>query len=327
MRRVLHFVILISLLLTCAAHLLPAQQTLADADWFEREIGDGVVWRYYLFDNLYGKRQSVIYIKVNLANPNASVEFPYLASARQVTSAMIPSQFPNSIAGINGTYFNTSTGGHLTYLRINGTEIPPGGALFSPWGYEGAIALDSSDKTSIIRMPSEGWVKNTTHPDILACGPLLIINGAIPTDSFNALGAHCTARHPRSAVGVTSDNHLILLTVDGRTELADGMTCEELAKVMNELGCPNALNLDGGGSTTLWGKGELYNGVLNFPSDNGVYDHLGERACSNAIAVQSTAPKTKTWDARLTSKSYKKIMECGEKQTVAITYQNIGTAG
>jgi len=327
MNRVIYFALLVSLILACATHFLPAQQTLADADWFEREIGDGIIWRYYLFDNLYGKKQSVSYIKINLANPNVSVKFPYLANSRQLTSSMIPSQFPNAIAGINGTYFNTSAGGHVTYLRINGTEIPPGGALFSPWGYEGAIALDTSDNTSIIPKPSGGWSKNTTHPDIMACGPLLIINGAIPYDNFNTIGSHCTGRHPRSAVGVSSDNYLILLTVDGRTELADGMTCEELARVMDELGCFNALNLDGGGSTTLWGKGEPYNGVLNFPSDNSTYDHQGERACSNAIAVQSIAPKPKTWDARLISKSYKTSMECGEKQTVVFTYQNIGTAG
>ncbi|MBN1900817.1 phosphodiester glycosidase family protein [Candidatus Sumerlaeota bacterium] len=303
-----------------------AQQTLADADWFERELGDGVVWRYYLFDNLYGARQSVSYIDVDLSNPNVSVEFPYLANSRQKISSMIPSQFPDALAGINGTYFDTSVGGHLTYLRINSIVIPPGGALFSPWGYEGALALDASENASIQQIPSGGWVNDTTHPDILACGPLVIVGGVIPSAYLTSIGSHCTSRHPRSAVGITSNYHLILLTVDGRTEMADGMTCEELGQAMQELGCPNALNLDGGGSTTLWGEGELYNGVLNYPSDNGMYDHAGERACSNAIAIESAAPSPKTWDARLMSKTYSPIMDSGSKQTVTLVYDNIGTA-
>jgi len=318
------FLILFILIFTSA--LLPAQQNLNDADWFEREIGSGVVWRYYLFDNMFGSKQSISYIDVVLNNPNVSVEFPYLATGRQLTSSMIPSQFPNSVAGINGTYFNTSTGGHLTYLRINGTEIPPGGALFPKWGYEGAIALDSAKTESIIQMPTGGWVNDTSHPNIMACGPLLIINGVIPSEHLTSIGSHSTARNPRSAVGITSNNHLILLTVDGRTELASGMTCEELAIVMQQLGCLDSLNLDGGGSTTLWGAGELYNGVLNYPSDNGLYDHQGERACSNAIAIRSTAPRLKIYDARLTKKTYSVIMECNALQTVTLAYDNIGTA-
>lgn len=322
------FVFWIATLALAVLAPLPAagQQTLADADWFERELADGVVWRYYLFDDLFGSKQSVSYTDVDLTNPNVSVQFPYLAAARERPSSMIPSQFPDAMAGINGTYFDTSTGGHLTYLRIHGAEIPPGGSLFSPWGYEGALALDASDNASIESIPAGGWSNNLTHPDILACGPLLIVDGVIPSAYLASIGSHCTSRHPRSAVGITLEDHLILLTADGRTEMADGMTCEELAQVMEELGCPDALNLDGGGSTTLWGAGELYHGVLNYPSDNGAYDHEGERACSNAIAIESIAPARPLWDARLIGKQFSPMMDSGAQQTVALVYDNIGTA-
>ncbi len=305
---------------------IPAEQTLADADWFERELGSGVVWRHYLFDDLFNSMQSVSYIEIDLTNPAVSVEIPYLAASRQKISSMIPSQFPEAVAGINGTYFDTTTGGHRTYLRIDGTEIPPGSSLFPEWGYEGALALDALETSSMEEMPTGGWSNNTTHPDIIACGPLLIIDGTIPTAHLESIGSHCTARHPRSAIGITSDNHLILLTVDGRTEMASGMTCQELAEVMQQLGCTDALNMDGGGSTTLWGDGELYSGILNYPSDNGLYDHEGERSCSNAIAVESTAPSLTTWDARLTSKIFSPMMESDSQQTVTLTYDNIGTA-
>lgn len=304
----------------------PAQQTLADADWFERELGAGVVWRYYLFDSLYGSKQSVSYIEVDLANPAVDIEFPYLASTRQRTSTMAPAQFPQAVGAVNGTYFDTEgTGGHRTYLRVDGTVIPPGGTLFSPWGYEGALALTASGTASMPQMPTGGWVNDVTHPSIMACGPLVVIGGVIPSAALTAIGSHCTGRNPRSAVGLTPDNRLMLVTVDGRTDLAAGMTCEELGQLMDELGCDEALNLDGGGSTTLWGAGEPYNGVLNYPSDNGQYDHEGERACSNAIAITSTPPNPKTWDARLTGKAFTGFVDNGASQTVTLNYQNIGT--
>ena len=301
-------------------------QNLAEADWFERELGAGVAWRHYLFDDLFGSTQSVSYVEVDLGNPDVSVGFPYLASARQRVSSMIPSQVVEPVAGINGTYFDTSVGGHRTYLRVGGTEIPPGSELFSPWGYEGALALDVSGGPAVEEMPAGGWAYDTAHPDIMGCGPLLIVVGVIPSAHFGSIGSHCTSRHPRSAVGVTPDDRLILLTVDGRTELAAGMTCQELAEVMWELGCMDALNLDGGGSTTLWGEGEPYNGVLNFPSDNGFYDRAGERSCSNAIAVESTPPSPREWDGRVTGKVFSPIMDPGALQTVRLVYVNIGTA-
>lgn len=304
---------------------LPAQQTLADADWFVRQLGDGVVWKHYLFDDLFGSKQAISYVDADLSNPNVSVTFPYLAAARQKTSVMVPAQFPASVAGANGTYFDTTTGGHRTYLRVGGTVIPPGSDLFSPWGYEGALALDASDNASIEGIPAGGWANDATHPDIFACGPLVIVDGDVPSVYLNAIGAHCTARHPRTAVGITPANHLILLVVDGRTDMSGGMTCVELGETLKQLGCADALNLDGGGSSTLWGAGELFNGVLNFPSDNGVFDHEGERSCSNAIAVQSIAAAPVQWDARLTVKNFLPLVPTGTQQTVTLAYENIGT--
>src|SRR5688572_17388554 len=113
------FMRLLFLLLLASACTPPAQaqQTLADADWFERQLGSGVVWRHYLFDDLYGEKQSVSYIDADLNNPNVVISFPYLAASRQRISTMVPAQVTTAVAAINGTYFATSgPGGHLTYL-------------------------------------------------------------------------------------------------------------------------------------------------------------------------------------------------------------------
>lgn len=64
---------------------------------------------------------------------------------------------------------------------------------------------------------------------------------------------------------------------------AHGMAIAELSEVMLALGCIQAMNLDGGGSSTAWVKNH---GVVNYPSDNKQFDHNGERRVANAIVIQ-----------------------------------------
>jgi hypothetical protein len=264
---------------------------------------------------------------VDLNTPGISVKFPYLASSRALTSTMITSQYPAATGGINGTYFDTSTGGggHETYLRVNNVVIPQVTPSKGAWSWNGGIAITPGGAVSVIPMPAGGWATNTTHQDIMANGPQLIITNVIPSATFTTIGSHCTSRNPRTAAGVTADNRLILLTADGRTDQADGMTCDEIALTMQQLGCIDALNLDGGGSSTLWGRGEPFNGVINYPSDNGIYDHSGERSGSNAVAVIALTTGSLEYDARVTGVSYSGTMTVGNTQTATITYQNIGT--
>jgi exopolysaccharide biosynthesis protein len=84
-------------------------------------------------------------------------------------------------------------------------------------------------------------------------------------------------RNPRTAVGVTATGGIILLVVDGRSSASVGLTLYQLGKEMKALGAVNAVNLDGGGSATMWIKGM---GVVNHPTDS-----TGERPVSNAIVI------------------------------------------
>jgi exopolysaccharide biosynthesis protein len=114
---------------------------------------------------------------------------------------------------------------------------------------------------------------------ILGGGPQLVGNGKSTTASETAGYAtdFYQQRHPRTAIGWRKDGTLILVTVDGRQpQRSVGMTIEELAGLMLELGCVEALNMDGGGSTTMVVKDR----VVNSPSDL-----LGERAVSDALLV------------------------------------------
>ena len=110
--------------------------------------------------------------------------------------------------------------------------------------------------------------------DALAGNPTLLENGKITA-------YHCDVpfckRQPRTGVGVMPDGKLLLVTVDGRMpKYSVGMNLVEFARLFKQLGATSALNLDGGGSTTMFLKGK----VMNRPSDSG-----GERLVSSALLV------------------------------------------
>jgi hypothetical protein len=109
-------------------------------------------------------------------------------------------------------------------------------------------------------------------------GPVLIENSKkIPVrtgESESYEFSSMLERHPRSAIG-WNQTHFLLVEVDGRQEnLSVGMTLPELSDWMLKLGCENALNLDGGGSATVWYVGQ----VRNSPCDG------RERPVANSLA-------------------------------------------
>jgi exopolysaccharide biosynthesis protein len=99
-------------------------------------------------------------------------------------------------------------------------------------------------------------------------GPMIIRNGkAMEWSGF-------LLRHPRTALGWNADQ-IFLVEVDGRQSQSVGMTFPELADYLVKLGCQNAMNLDGGGSATMWALGQ----VMNSPSEG------QERPGANALVV------------------------------------------
>lgn len=120
--------------------------------------------------------------------------------------------------------------------------------------------------------------------EAVAGWPVIVQDGeALPLNNGDNL---VSGRHPRTAVGF-NDEYIFIVTVDGRQNgWSNGMTLRELAAFMVELGATEALNLDGGGSTTmvLRPPGEVQSVVANRPSDG------HERSVANALFVVSTAP-------------------------------------
>ncbi|MDB5223682.1 MAG: hypothetical protein JWN83_2349 [Chitinophagaceae bacterium] len=85
-------------------------------------------------------------------------------------------------------------------------------------------------------------------------GPVLLQNGEIKITNNEErmfVGKAINDKHPRTAIGYTKDNKLIILVVEGRNANAHGATLTQEAQIFKDLGCIEALNLDGGGSSCL----------------------------------------------------------------------------
>jgi len=131
--------------------------------------------------------------------------------------------------------------------------------------------------------------------DLLQAGPLLVRGGeptrfgdGLDPEGFSAGAAQFDSdigdgRHPRAALAVTGDGRLLALACDGRARDDAGLTLAELAELLAELGAVDAMNLDGGGSTSLVCGGTL----RNVPRSAFETPVPGGRAISTAIVFSS----------------------------------------
>jgi hypothetical protein len=125
--------------------------------------------------------------------------------------------------------------------------------------------------------------------DLLQAGPLLVCDGEVAYDPVaDEEGFHAAAhqfdpdptdgRHPRAALGL-ADGRIIAVACDGRSRHDAGLTLLELARLMAGLGCREAINLDGGGSTALISGGQLQ----NFPRGDFEVPEPGGRPIATAL--------------------------------------------
>lgn len=127
------------------------------------------------------------------------------------------------------------------------------------------------------------WKMNTA----IGGGPVLVQEGAVfITNKEEQLYAfENDDRHPRTAIGYTRNHRLVILVIQGRSPgIAEGATLEEEARILVELGCVEAINLDGGGSSCM-----LVNGKETIvPADGGK-----ERPVASVFMVTKKQPKKK----------------------------------
>ena len=142
-------------------------------------------------------------------------------------------------------------------------------------GKEGIVILGSYIENPVT---SNAKMAFTNVEDIVGGVPQLIKDGKIDItwQEEKTTKSFVETRHPRTAVAKLKDGKFLMITVDGRSESSGGISLSDLAAYLLELGATDAMNLDGGGSTTMFLDGK----VVNHPSDK-----EGERKVSDAIIV------------------------------------------
>ncbi len=256
--------------------------------WETTDLGNGLMGQHYQFTNkeLFRANQNIHILKSNRKTcrdrRRSVVAFVSDGDSLELTSVL--AQQNKALAAINGSFFDTKKGGAVDFIRIDNqildTTIHNGKRLAE---HQMSALVIKNNKIWIEKARDSldfRWETRIDAPNVMVTGPLLIWDGKRYPLSKSAFNDN---RHPRSCACLTNKNTLILLTADGRTPEAQGLNLHELTTLMLELGCKTAVNLDGGGSTTLYLADK---GVINMPCDNKKFDHEGERKVSNILILK-----------------------------------------
>lgn len=261
-------------------HVLQAQiPDFEKTTWKKEKIKKGLIWKYS-HTRFFDSPQNINILDVNLRR--RSVSLVYHPGENIPTSKMATEA--NALAAINAGFFDMKNGGSVTFIKVDGKILDTDSVKWKKTETRnGALVIRKDGSFKIEQATTNGsYIQNTTFDDVLVTGPILVQGGnalQLPSVPF------VTLRHPRSCLCIDDRNNVSLITVDGRSEQAAGMSLTELTQLALSLHCNDAINLDGGGSTTLWIRGEGESGVVNMPSDNKKFDHGGERNVSNIIVV------------------------------------------
>jgi len=178
---------------------------------------------------------------------------------------------------INGSFFMAGPRPN-TFVKDDGVQEgrTPAFILYS---VDGLVTVRNGHKVSIFPCDTSSYAAATKHcQEALATGPVLVRDGRPAQDTWIEMFYE---RHPRSIIGTTRNGWVYYVVVDGRSRgNAAGASIPEAAEISLMLGLHDSINLDGGGSSTLWEKSQ---GVISHPSDNRKFDHYGQRKVPNII--------------------------------------------
>lgn len=255
---------------------------VVNAEWNLDTLSSGVILKQLSVTNnqLFNSNQHISILEMDPQQAKLSFN---IAAGKQLTKTSELCKNNQAFAAINGTFFFMKSGISTDYIRINHANIaqnvPKDGKRKS---YKnGLVAIDSSKFEIVLPDDNLNFEDQLPHPCIMTAGPMLLYD-------YNQLSyiqnSFTLSRHNRTAVASMPDGKIIWVVVDGRFKQAAGMTLKELGDMMRWLGAEDALNLDGGGSSTLFINLPNY-GIINYPSDNGLFDKNGERKVANALLL------------------------------------------
>lgn len=245
-----------------------------------------------------------VYATIDLRDTNLKLRAAGSNSRRETTRETYDRH--NAILAINGGYFSATRSESL--LITDGEVIAPGpdrvtrGAFGIVRGEPEVVwpfVIDSI--ATVFQLPSpsdiDGKQRDLTRmgkpwrpSQAVGGGPVIIKNGKIFDASVQErFGASHLLRHPRTAIGYTNKHTLVMMVVDGRQSFSAGVTILELAELMHGVGCYEAVNLDGGGSSAMVAADEVVNIPVDIPGGN----RHSLRRNASALVLTEEIPKPK----------------------------------
>ena len=251
---------------------------ISHANWKKTEIKKGVTWYQGHFENLFNSVQEINWVEIDLRRYHKNIHIAAEPSKLVTTSNFAEQN--QALVAINASFFDMKNGGSVDYLKVNNQVLSE--SKEKPNARANAVFSIAKKKLSIQAYNKEN-TESSKAASIMVAGPLLLQAAQYVELAKNAFNDN---RHPRTAIGISTKHKLILMVVDGRSNMANGMNLKELSQVMKWIGAKDAMNLDGGGSSTLYIKGAGNNSIVNYPSDNKKFDHEGQRSVANIIYLK-----------------------------------------
>ncbi len=277
---------------------------LEKADWKIDTLRKDVIW--YQYSSTTNPEFANQNVNVVSFNPKAKLGYAVLAYEKEKDSlSVFASKIPGALAGINATYFiEKKDSADYMHLRLKGEDLQqvkvPKSSIYW-WKHQGMMTFNNEGTQFNIQFSPENFA-SVKSENIITGAPMLIADykpvGLTFADTsglkldlkklhYEHYLKHQGVRHPRTAVAVTKTGKLLLITVDGRNAAAKGMSAKELTQFLVRYFNPkSAMNIDGGGSTMMWIKGQIPNGIVNYPTDNKKFDHYGQRKVETALLIK-----------------------------------------
>ena len=241
--------------------------------------------------DILDSRQTISVIKYSPKRFKTTIFQPEKLTKLSATASALNADF-----GVNAGYWDVRINKPSTFLKLDGKQISVT-ADFEKERVDGLVCIGKKKIVLDHCKAGEESAYTAKFDNILASGPVLInegkcvdhaayTNGMVDTAGGKPVGAFYTytQRHPRTAIGTDKRGNVYLIVVDGRSKgNAEGVTIEELTKVCAWLGLRDAINLDGGASSTMWSAKE---GIVSYPCRNKKFDHAGERRVSSCLVVK-----------------------------------------
>lgn len=241
--------------------------------------------------NLFNSTQTISVIRYSPKLYTTSIVQPEMLQRLSQTASEAGGDF-----GVNAGYWDVRIDKPSTFLRLNGEQVAVT-ADFEKERVDGLICIGKKGVVIDHCKAGEEAAYAKKYKNILAAGPMLIdegvcvdheayTKGMVDNAGGKPVGAFYTytQRHPRTAMGTDKKGNICFVVVDGRLpDNAEGVTIAELTQICAWLGLRDAINLDGGGSSTMWCSDW---GVVNFPCRNKKFDHEGDRRVSSCMVVK-----------------------------------------